>query len=109
VSPHVINATVDNILMVVSTPTTITLLASNNPKLRRWSGLTGMFGQIFWITSNCTWERWGMCVVSSYMALIYVRSFFTYWLLPHKHEFYDKWMQHIHAPHISIHFRHGSH
>lgn len=80
--PTVISLGVDNAIMLFSTPTTILLLASRSNSVRRWGGLTGMFGQIFWITANCQWDRWGMFLVSVFCDLVYMYTVFQYWILP---------------------------
>lgn len=80
--PTVISLGVDNVIMLFSTPTTILLLASRSHSLRKWGGITGMFGQVFWITANCQWDRWGMFLVSVFCDLVYMYTVFQYWVLP---------------------------
>lgn len=76
----IISQQVDNLVILIGTPLTITLLASRDDKYRRWGGFSGIIAQVFNTAMNASWSRWGAFIVSVYCGLLYVRSAYMYWI-----------------------------
>lgn len=79
----VVNAFIDNLVMFFGTPFTIFFATRKHDNLRRWGGPVGCFVQVFYITANCSWERWGQLGPSVLCAALYAETVHRYWIKPY--------------------------
>lgn len=75
------NDVVQALLMIFSAAA-IGLVTSDDPKRRRWGPVFGILGQPFWIYSAFHSGQWGICVLSIWYTVQWVKAIHTMWVSP---------------------------